>query len=125
MAFEIDLDSIFNNLILNSVEAFLSPQHIGHREIVITVKIVGDDVQIEYRDNGPGLHPSIKNPAHIFRFAVTTKLGPNEEADGTGLGMWILAAVVQSYGGSFKVYRSHNQKGFRMHLNLPLTGKGR
>ena len=124
LAFEIDLDSIFNNLILNSVEALLSPQHIGHREIVITVKIVESDVQIEYRDNGPGLHPSIKDPAHIFRFAVTTKLAPNGEADGTGLGMWILAAVVQSYGGAFKAYRSHNQKGFRMHLNLPLTGKG-
>ena len=125
LAFEIDLDSIFNNLILNSVEAFLSPQHVGHREIIVTVKIVGDDVRIEYRDNGPGLYPSIKDPSHIFRFAVTTKLGPDGKADGTGLGMWILAAVVQSYGGSFKAYRSHNQKGFKMYLNLPLIGKDR
>ena len=124
VAFEIDLDSIFNNLILNSVEAFLTPKHVGDRQIGIFVKVLGDAVRIEYQDNGPGLDPSIKEPAHIFRFAVTTKVGLDGEADGTGLGLWILAAAVHNYGGNCRVLRSHDQKGFRMEITLPLSGRG-
>ena len=63
LAFEIDLDSIFNNLILNSVEALLSPNQKGSRRIDIYVSKSNDnEVKIEYRDNGPGLHPDIKDP---------------------------------------------------------------
>ena len=124
LAFEIDLDSIFNNLILNSVEVFLSSEHVGKRQIGITVTVLDKVVQIGYRDNGPGIHPSIKDPAHIFRFSVTTKVGPDGKAIGTGMGMWILAAVVQNLGGSYQVFRSQDQKGFRMELTLPISKKG-
>ena len=125
MAFEIDLDSIFNNLILNSVEAFLSPRHVGKRQIGIAVTVLDEVVRIDYRDNGPGIHPSIKDPAQIFRFAVTTKVGPDGKVNGTGLGMWILAAVLQSFGGNCKAFRSRDQKGFRMELTLPVSRGGR
>ena len=124
MAFEIDLDSIFNNLILNSVEVFLSPGHVGKRQIGIAVTVLDEVVRIDYRDNGPGIDPSIKDPAQIFRFSVTTKVGPDGKANGTGLGMWILAAVLQSLGGNYKVFRSRDQEGFRMELTLPVSRKG-
>ncbi|MDE2916641.1 MAG: sensor histidine kinase [Paracoccaceae bacterium] len=124
MAFEIDLDSIFNNLILNSVEAFLSSRHVGKRQIDIGVAVSKDIVRIDYRDNGPGIHLSIKDPVQIFRFAVTTKVGPDGKANGTGLGMWILAAVLQSFDGSYKAFRSRDQKGFRMEFTLPVSKKG-
>ena len=122
LAFEIDLDSIFNNLILNSVEAFLSSRHTGDRQINIQVRVEEQHVRINYRDNGPGLHPSIREPSHIFRFAVSTKRGSDGEMSGTGLGMWILSAVVHSYGGTCKVFRRTEQLGFRIELSLPLTG---
>lgn len=125
MAFEIDLDSIFNNLILNSVEAFLTSRHVGKRQICIAVAVVDDVVRIDYRDNGPGIHPSIKDPAQIFRFAVTTKVDPDGKVNGTGLGMWILSAVLQSFGGNCKAFRSRDQKGFRMELTLPVSMRGR
>ena len=122
LAFEIDIDSIFNNLILNSVEAFLSRKHAGRRQIDVHISVSDDDVRINYTDNGPGLHPSIKDPAKIFQYGVTTKIGSNGEAGGTGLGMWILAAVVQGYHGNYKAFHSQAQQGFSMELNLPLAG---
>lgn len=122
LAFEIDIDSIFNNLILNSVEAFLSKKHVGRRQIDVHINVSDDEVRINYSDNGPGLHPSIKDPTSIFRYGVTTKSGSNGESDGTGLGMWILAAVVQSYHGNYKACRSQDQQGFSMELDLPLSG---
>lgn len=124
LAFEIDLDSIFNNLILNSVEAFLSSRHVGKRQIEIAATVLDEIVRIDYRDNGPGIHPSVKDPAHIFLFSVTTKVDPDGKTIGTGLGMWILATVVQSLGGSYKVFRSQDQTGFRMELTLPISKKG-
>ena len=121
LAFEIDLDSMFNNLILNSVEAFLSPRHMGDRRINIEVQVQERWVRITYRDNGPGLHPSIRDPSHIFRFATSTKRDPDGEMNGTGLGMWILGAVVQGYGGTCRAFRHSDQQGFHLELSLPLV----
>lgn len=120
LAFEIDLDSVFNNLILNSVEALLSDRHRCAREITIKVEQSGSQVRINYRDNGPGLDPSIRDPASIFKFAVTTKRDASGQANGTGLGMWILAAAVQAYGGSFRAFGPGKEPGFRMEILLPL-----
>jgi signal transduction histidine kinase len=120
LAFEIDLDSVFNNLILNSVEALLSDQHQGARQIMISVEQSGLQVRINYCDNGPGLDPSIRDAASIFKFAVTTKRDASGQANGTGLGMWILAAVVQAYGGSYRAYGPGKEPGFRMEILLPL-----
>ena len=123
LAFEIDLDSVFNNLILNSVEALLSPNHNGSRHIEIYVSKSNDnEVKIEYRDNGPGLHPSIKDPRAIFNFAVTTKVDRKGNVIGTGLGLWILDAVVSHYGGFAKAYVPDTNYGFRMDIKLP-TGQ--
>ena len=120
LAFEIDLDSIFNNLILNSVEIFLSPKHKGQRKIDIDVTQRGDSVLIEYKDNGPGIDPSIKDPKNIFKFAVSTKLDNSGDATGTGLGLWILAAVVHTYGGSARAFAAQDEGGFRMDIQLPI-----
>ena len=118
LAFDIDLDSIFSNLILNSVEAFLSKRHHGRRRIVIHVDSADEVLQIGYSDSGPGLDPSIRDAKQIFKFAVTTKQGPGNES-GTGLGMWILSAVVQAYGGSCRVSRPRGKSGFHLYMKLP------
>ena len=122
LAFEIDLDSIFNNLILNSVEAFLSPRHAGDRRINIEVSVREHSVRVVYRDNGPGIHPSILEPRQIFEFATSTKKDPDGKPSGTGLGMWILGAVVQGYGGNCRAFRHVDQQGFHLELILPVVG---
>ena len=119
LAFEIDLDSIFNNLILNSVEAFLTARHKGRRKIDIEIGKSEDCAKIHYRDSGPGIDSSIQDASEIFDFTKTTKRGADGEINGTGLGMWILKTIVSSYGGSCRVLNYTHQPGFHFELILP------
>ena len=121
MAFEIDLDSIFNNLILNSVEAMLLQGSHGSRTIFIDVsETENNETLIDYRDNGPGLHESIKNPNEIFEFSFTTKTDITGNPIGSGLGLWILDSVVNSYHGDTVAYPSGENYGFRIEIRLPI-----
>ena len=117
LAFDIDLDSIFSNLILNSVEAFLTNRHNGPRRIDIRVGSKDGFLEVDYSDSGPGLDPSIRDPNQIFKYGVTTKRGPGKDS-GTGMGMWILSAVVQGYGGSCRVSRPRGKPGFNLRMRL-------
>ena len=123
LAFDIDLDSVFSNLILNSKEAFLSKRHRGSRRIEIHVGSADGMLKVDYSDSGPGLDPSIRDPNQIFKFGVTTKQGPDKES-GTGLGMWIVSAVVQGYGGSCRVLRPRGKKGFNLRMTLRGSATG-
>ncbi|WP_412776927.1 ATP-binding protein [Thalassospira lucentensis] len=126
LAFEIDLDSIFNNLILNSCEAFIDDCSGIERVIDIDVQKLSErEVLIQYRDNGPGLSLKISNPHSIFDFAVTTKIDSTGQQTGTGVGMWILGAVVSDFGGSYRVYRPADGRGFRLDIRLPVGSERR
>lgn len=124
LAFEIDIDSIFNNLILNSFEAFVDGMGGEQRRIRIDIFPKSTkEVGIIYEDNGPGIHSSIKDPSEIFEFNVTTKKDRDGKGTGTGLGMWILESVVRSYGGSVRAYRKTEDYGFRLEFSLPVAKK--
>lgn len=120
--FEIDLDSIFNNLILNSVEAFVSRRHPGRRSIRVVVS-GGENgaIDIHYTDTGPGLDPTIPAERRIFNFGETTKTGLNGSPGGTGIGMWILDSIVGEYGGQARAFRPGDGWGFRIDITLPTT----
>jgi len=122
LAFEIDIDSIFNNLILNSAEAFVDGMDGEPRRIKIEVFLKdSNEVGVIYEDNGPGLHSSIKEPNKIFEFNVTTKKDTQGKGTGTGLGMWILESIVRSYGGTVRAYHKTEKYGFRLEFSLPIA----
>ena len=124
LAFEIDIDSIFNNLILNSFEAFVDGMGGGERRIRIDIFAISrKEVHILYEDNGPGIHSSIKDPSDIFEFNVTTKKDRQGKGTGTGLGMWILESIVRSYEGTVRAYRKSEDYGFRIEFSLPIAKK--
>lgn len=124
LAFEIDIDSIFNNLILNSFEAFVDGMGGGDRRIKIDIFSKSKkEVGVIYEDNGPGIHSSIKDPSEIFEFNVTTKKDREGKGTGTGLGMWILESVVRSYDGTVRAYRKTENFGFRLEFSLPIVEK--
>ncbi|MEP4339055.1 MAG: sensor histidine kinase [Roseobacter sp.] len=124
LAFEIDIDSIFNNLILNSFEAFVDGMGGEDRQIRIEIFAKSEaEVGIIYEDNGPGIHSSIKDPSEIFEFNVTTKKDREGKGTGTGLGMWILESVVRSYDGTVRAYRKSENFGFRLEFSLPVAKK--
>ena len=100
MAYEIDLDCIFNNLIINSADAFKRPGFSGKRAIIIGSKAAGGKVSFSYKDTGPGLSDDIQNPQDIFRPTFTTKTNSLGEEVGTGLGMWLIQKTIEEYGGA-------------------------
>lgn len=124
LAHEIDLDSVFYNLVNNSIEALVRPSAQTSREISIRV-VPGEDggVEIQYKDNGPGLSAEFTTRDDIFLFGVTSK---KEEAAGdavgTGLGMWLLRNVVDEYGGKVRLDCEPGQPGFAITITLPMIG---
>lgn len=126
LAHEIDLDSIFYNLIINSVEAFVRPTNHTERDIRIVADLDTEEtVKIEYWDSGPGLAASLGSANEIFEFSVSSK--PEDDAGmptGTGIGMWLLQTIVHDYGGSVELRSAVGEPGFSLAMTLPLY-KGR
>ncbi len=94
--FEIDLDSIFYNLLSNSVEAFVRSKEDCERQIELSVKTNEKSIIFTYKDNGPGLSKDIVNPDDIFKPLFTTKRNASTgEEVGTGLGMWLVKLITE------------------------------
>lgn len=126
LAHEIDLDSIFYNLINNSVEAFLKPSSPTTREIAICVTATSPGwVEIQYQDNGPGLSSGFNVADDIFLFGVTSKKEDKMgEPGGTGIGMWLLRNVVDDYRGNVVLRSELGEPGFRLAVRLPTHRAG-
>jgi signal transduction histidine kinase len=114
---EIDLDSIFNNLLSNSAD-FLKEKVSSQREIKISFSFdVNLGISVTYEDNGPGLSEEIINPNDVFEPFFTTKRNTKGEPIGTGLGMWIVKEIVDEYSGTIEFV--HYRPGIKLKLHLP------
>lgn len=122
LAHEIDLDSIFYNLINNSVEAFVKPSPQIERKISLDISSVDTGwVDIRYADNGPGIPDEFNLAEDIFQFGISSKKEEvSGEAAGTGLGMWLLKTVVEEYQGSIALQCTMGQPGFAIGIRLPI-----
>lgn len=109
--FEAEIDSIFNNLLINSFEAFLRKDAPPERKITIKIEVFESDVYFTYLDSGPGLSKDIADSNRIFEPHFTTKKDAyTGENIGTGLGMWIVKGFVNDYNGTIDVLS--NNSGF-------------
>jgi len=120
-AFEIDFDSIFINLLSNSIDAFSLPikRESKTRNIAIQCKDEDDFIIINYIDNGPGLSKDITNPQDIFKPMFTTKKEQSSGDDtGTGLGMWIIKSSIDEYDGKIQILNLLNS-GFGVRIQIP------
>lgn len=109
--FEAELDSIFNNLLINSFDAFMRSDAPPDRVVTIKVEVFDADIYFTYHDSGPGLSKDITDSSRIFDPHFTTKKDPHTGEDvGTGLGMWIVKAFVNDYNGTINVL--NNVSGF-------------
>ncbi|WP_082749496.1 sensor histidine kinase [Sphingomonas sp. CCH9-H8] len=122
LAHEIDLDSIFYNLINNSVEAFVKPSAPIERRIKIDISEEDDGwINIRYADNGPGIPDEFNIAEDIFQFGASSKKeAVSGDAAGTGLGMWLLKTVVEEYRGSVALQSAMGEPGFSIGIRLPL-----
>jgi len=125
LAHEIDLDSIFYNLIVNSVEAFIRPSAETTRDIWITVSESAEDrMEILYKDNGPGLSNCFNVPDDIFIFGASSKANDGSlEVSGTGIGMWLVKNIVDDYNGTAALLSGLGEASFSLSMQLPLYEK--
>lgn len=118
---EIDLDGIFNNLIVNSVDAFKRIDSSSVREIKISFSVNFNDkigICCIYEDTGPGLLDEILDANIIFQPFYTTKRDEKTgERIGTGLGMWILKSTVDGYNGDVEILNV--KPSFKIKILLP------
>jgi signal transduction histidine kinase len=120
LAHEIDLDTVFYNLITNSIEALVKPSGPRDRQICIRVEEVGSVARFNYSDNGPGLSSTLNAANDIFMFGISSK---KEEfsgaAAGTGLGMWLLKNVVDDFGGAVTLGCEVGKECFAIEIDIP------
>jgi PAS domain S-box-containing protein len=104
-AFPVEVRQLFSNLLNNAAEAIED----GGR-IVVRLRPSRDrqdpqrhGVRIVIADDGPGIQTGVQDK--IFEPFVTTK-----SEKGTGLGLWVVKAVVARHGGHIRV-RSSTRRG--------------
>lgn len=106
-AFEMDLDTIFSNLIANSIDSFQNVKGvIIERKIFIDISVKNNIAKIVYSDNGNGIKAGLfSDKDDVFLPFVTTKKG------GTGLGMYLVKNVVNDNNGTIELLERENGFG--------------
>ena len=84
-------------------------------EILLSAKIVGEDVQISVADNGPGISPDVK--ANVLeRFSAKSQSG---QRAGAGLGLALVNRFLELHDGWVEIESSNSHGGgtlVRCHL---------
>lgn len=120
--FEIDIDSIFNNILINSIDAFIISKEERERIVKIRVSSNSKEIVIDYHDSGPGLSSDITEPEKIFEPLFTTKRNKQTgEEEGTGLGMWLVKSIVEENDG--KAILLYPEIGFGLKITFPIKYK--
>jgi signal transduction histidine kinase len=105
-----ELNQVWTHLIDNALQAVD-----GSGEITVTTRALGDSVEVEIADDGPGIPSEVV--ARIFDPFFTTK----PQGEGTGLGLSTChAIVVNQHGGSIDVASSPGDTRFV--VRLPARG---
>ncbi len=114
LASKASLQSIFVNLLTNSMNAFfVNKNQKGERAILFRTSISGDKIRVNVLDNGPGIQGlSIKE---IWLPGKTTL--PN----GTGLGLTIVRDTVIDLGGRCYAIANGELGGAEIVIELPIA----
>lgn len=116
--FEIDFDSIFLNLLVNTIEAFKLSKLQGSRKVLIKCTETSQQIKVEYRDTGPGLPEHLDDPNVIFKPMYTTRRDSVGQEVGTGLGMWIVKVISDEYQANAQLLPREPGAGFGIAFNF-------
>ena len=106
------LESIFQNLLVNSRDAFEEIQDNRKKKITSLAFVEKGKIEIIYKDNAMGMTEVTQN--NIFDPFFTTK----EAGKGTGLGMSICKNILDQHKGTISVDSIYG-KGTKFKLTLP------
>lgn len=90
------LELVFRNLISNAIKHHHQPEQ---GLVQITARDLGDFVEFEVRDNGPGIEPQY----HERIFGMFQTLRPRDEVEGSGMGLAIAKRAVEYRGGAIQI----------------------
>lgn len=100
--------SILQNLMNNAIQACQQSPHIR----VTVDRCGGDDVEIFFSDNGPGISEDIQEK--IFEPFFTTR------SQGSGLGLAVADSVIRSHGGQID-FETSAEHGTTFRIALPIA----
>lgn len=98
------LGRIINNIVSNSVKYMRADVQ---SRIAITIKDVGDFVQIEIADNGKGI--ANHDLPYIFDRFFRADASRNSAAGGSGIGLSIVKKIVEDHGGKIWATSRENE----------------
>jgi signal transduction histidine kinase len=116
-AFEMDMITVFSNLINNSIDSFERQKEIIERKIWIEAKVYDSNIEIIYSDNGAGLDEIFSEIDDIFLPFKTSKKDRKGKDIGTGLGMYLVKEVITDYAGEIEILDVKD--GFAQKIILP------
>ena len=120
-AFVIDLDTIFNNLLSNSIYAIKESKKTENRLITIKGGVEDGDIIVFFEDTGIGLAEEYKgHPNDIFNAFESSKYDKNGNKIGTGLGLYITKATLAEYKGSSISVMMPRTVGFGLCIRLKM-----
>ena len=99
-AFEMDLDSVYNNFVANSINAFLKSTELNK---IIQLNVTNDHgyAVVDFIDNGCGLASEYRsNPEVIFNAFETSIVDNKNKKIGTGMGLFIAKGVIDKFNDS-------------------------
>ena len=100
-AHEVDLDTIFNNLLTNAFYSIKEKKDKVNRRLDIKCVVEDDLVHIIFQDTGLGLAEEYKhNPEEIFNSFESSKKDRLGKQIGTGLGLYIVKSIISEYNNS-------------------------
>ena len=102
------LNQVWMNLLANACDAIA-----GRGNIHIATRLDGDAVRVSVADDGAGIAPA--DLGRVFEPFFTTK----PQGKGTGLGLALSHAIVESHGGSIRI-TSEPGRGTEFAVTLPL-----
>lgn len=114
----VQIESIFQNLLLNSRDAFKSVPDRRGKSITIKTWAEDNTLHVYYSDNATGISDEVLE--HIFEPFFTTK----EAGHGTGLGLAIVHEIVDQHGGQITA-RNLPPQGINFLLDFPVAAQGR
>lgn len=117
-AYEIDWESIFVNMISNSVWAMARTEH-NKRMIRVKAKNLPAAIEIRFLDSGQGIEKGAEQ--HIFDPMYSTRRDERGNAVGTGMGLSIVRTFVNEHsGGAISALPTSEIGGAEFIITIPM-----